>query len=88
MLESVRKESDEVERTTLLSQFVTEIENDAPAVFIYSPDFLYATSNKVRGIHTGLITTESERFLGIENWYIESERVWKWFSDRMARPNE
>ena len=88
LLESVRKESDEVERTTLLSQFVTEIENDAPAVFIYSPDFLYATSNKVRGIHTGLITTESERFLGIENWYIESERVWKWFSDRMARPNE
>ncbi len=86
LLENARKERDEVLRSELLSQFVAELTLDTPAVFIYSPDFLYATSNKVRGVHTGLITTESERFLGIENWYIDSEHVWKWFGDRMVRP--
>jgi peptide/nickel transport system substrate-binding protein len=84
-LEDARKESDPVDRTLLLTKFVTEITNDTPAVFVYSPDFLYATSEKVRGMHTGLITTESERFLDVMNWYIESEQVWKWFADKMTR---
>jgi len=87
LLENARKERDSEKRNTILSQFVTELTSDVPAVFIYSPDFLYATSNKVRGIHAGLITMESERFLGIENWYIESERVWKWFEGDTVRPN-
>jgi peptide/nickel transport system substrate-binding protein len=84
-LEDARKESDPVDRTLLLTKFVIEIANDTPAVFVYSPDFLYATSEKVRGMHTGLITTESERFLDVMNWYIESEQVWKWFADKMTR---
>jgi len=87
LLEDARKEKDDTHRADLLSQFAAEIKNDTPAIFIYSPDFLYATSNNIHGIHIGLITTESERFLGIENWYIQSEHVWKWFSDRMVRPN-
>lgn len=86
LLESVRKERDIIKRTELLEKFIEELSNDTPAVFVYSSDFLYATSDKVRGIHTGLITTESERFLGIENWHINSERVWRWFSDKMVRP--
>lgn len=87
LLEDARKERDDVRRKEMLSKFVSEIQSDTPAIFIYSPDFLYATSGAVRGIHTGLIITESERFLGIENWYIQSEHVWKWFSHRMIRPN-
>ena len=84
LLENARKETDEASRTILLDKFVQTIQQDIPAIFIYSPDFLYATSNKVRGIHTGLITTESERFLGVMNWYIESERVWKWAAEKMT----
>jgi peptide/nickel transport system substrate-binding protein len=86
LLESARKELDPTVRNQLLTQFVTELNNDVPAVFIYSPDFLYATGQNVHGLEAGLITTESERFLDVENWYINSERVWKWFSDRMVRP--
>lgn len=83
-LEEARKENDQVNRTLLLQKFVTEIENDKPAIFVYSPDFLYAVSPEVQGMHVGLITTESERFLDTAYWYIESERVWKWFADRMS----
>lgn len=84
ILEEVRKETDFVERTLLLEKFVAEIAKDQPAVFVYSPDFLYAVSKKVRGMYTGLITTESERFLDVPYWYIESERVWEWFTKRSS----
>ena len=85
ILEDARKERDELERSLLLESFVTELQNDIPAVFIYSPDFLYATGTTVKGMHMGLITTESERFLDVTNWYIDSERVWKWFAKRAER---
>ncbi len=85
MLEDARKERDELTRTLLLQSFVTELQTDIPAVFVYSPDFLYATGGTVKGQHMGPITTESERFLDIENWYIDSERVWKWFAERAQR---
>ena len=80
LLEDARKDRNAESRTLLLSQFVDEVRKDTPAIFLYSPNFLYATSLKVHGKTTGLMTTESERFLGIANWYIQSERVWKWFA--------
>jgi peptide/nickel transport system substrate-binding protein len=84
-LESARKESDIVERQVQLTKFVDEVHKDTPAIFLYSPDFLYATAAQVHGVQIGIITTESERFLGVENWYIDSERVWKWIADRKKR---
>ena len=83
LLESARKENDDANRTILLMQFVQAIQDDVPAIFLYSPDFLYATSDTVNNLHIGLITTESERFLGVANWYVESERVWQWAADQM-----
>jgi peptide/nickel transport system substrate-binding protein len=80
LLEDARKEGDTDRRTAFLKKFLTEIDNDTPAVFTYSPDFLYARGGAVRGMHIGLITTESERFLDIQHWYVGSERVWKWFA--------
>ncbi len=85
LLESARKESDTVKRDELLTEFSREVQTDIPAIFLYSPDFLYATAEKVHGINIGIITTESERFLDIENWYINSERVWKWIATKLER---
>ena len=80
LLESARKEGDTTLRNALLTKFLSEIKNDVPAVFVYSPDFLYAHGAALRGMEIGLITTESERFLDVHHWYGESERVWKWFT--------
>ena len=85
LLEDARKESDETARNTILSKFVSTLQDDTPAIFLYSPDFLYATSPAAHGVNIGFMTTESERFIGIENWYIESERVWKWIAERITR---
>ncbi len=83
LLENARKENDDANRTILLMQFAQAIHDDVPAIFLYSPDFLYATSDTVKGLHPGFITTESERFLGVADWYVESERVWQWVADQM-----
>ncbi|HVU06751.1 MAG TPA: ABC transporter substrate-binding protein [Candidatus Paceibacterota bacterium] len=57
----------------------SEIANDTPAVFLWSPDFLYAVPAKLHGVELGEITTSSDRFLGVERWYVDTERVWDIF---------
>jgi len=80
LLENIRKESNPTLRADMLEKFAEEVRADVPAVFVYSPDFLYATSKDVRGITIGPIIVESERFLDVQNWYVKSERVWKWLA--------
>ncbi|OGZ07679.1 MAG: hypothetical protein A3C93_02130 [Candidatus Lloydbacteria bacterium RIFCSPHIGHO2_02_FULL_54_17] len=80
LLENIRKENDRELRNEMLEKFTEEVRGDVPAVFVYSPDFLYATAKNVKGITIGLITTESERFLDVHHWYVNSERVWKWLA--------
>jgi len=59
--------------------FQAEIDNDTPAVFLWSPDFLYAIPNKLHGVDLGEITTSSDRFLGVEKWYVDIDHVWNVF---------
>ena len=80
LLEKGRKTSGVEERSGIYETFQKEIAKDAPAVFIYSPDFLYALPGNIRGVEPGIITIPSERFLDINNWYIETDTVWKIFN--------
>ncbi len=59
--------------------FKKELDTDTPAIFLWSPDFIYATPEKLHGVELGEITTPSDRFSGIENWYVETDTVWKIF---------
>ena len=79
LLEEGRTIFDKKERATIYKQFQEEIAKDIPAVFIYSPDFIYIIPHKIKGLHTGIITVPSERFLDIHTWYIETDNVWKIF---------
>lgn len=81
LIEDARRASDPLKRETLLGNIAAEVTADAPAIFVYRPNFLYARSPSVRGMKMGYLTTESERFMGVFEWYIESERVWKLFVD-------
>jgi ABC-type transport system substrate-binding protein len=50
---------------------------DAPALFLYNPDYLYWVSGKVKGIDTTKIVDPAKRFENIINWYVDTHRVWK-----------
>ncbi len=76
LLEDARQISDKEERLKKYALFEAEIENDIPAIFIYSPEFIYILPNKILGFKSGLINNRSERFEEIYNWYIETDKIW------------
>jgi len=79
-LEQTRATGDEDIRKDNYTKFQKEIAKDTPAVFVYSPDFIYVMPEKIKGISLGQIIMPSERFLDVHNWYIETENIWKIFS--------
>lgn len=80
LLENIRKTIDPEEQKAYFQSFSTEIKNDIPAVFTYSPYFIYIVPKSVKNVSLGTLTTPSERFSDIGSWYIETNSVWKIFS--------
>ncbi len=79
-LEQARNSTDRSEKLTLLQKFEKEVINDTPAVFLYSPDFIYIVPQFVKAQFPQIIVTSSDRFVEVHNWYIETETVWKIFA--------
>lgn len=77
LLEEIRKSGSDKERKEKLEKFQEVLIKDAPAVFLYTLDYLYFLSKEVKGMNTKIIADPSKRFIGIENWYIKTRRVWK-----------
>ncbi len=80
LLETLRTESSKDDRIATYGQFQDILKKDIPAVFLYSPDFIYVASPEVKNIVTDTLSAPSERFNGVSSWYIETERVWKLFA--------
>ncbi|MEI6190864.1 MAG: ABC transporter substrate-binding protein [bacterium] len=76
LLEDARQISDKATRLKKYALFENEITNDIPAVFLYSPEFIYILPPKIQGFKSGLINNHSERFEEIYNWYIETDKIW------------
>ena len=70
----------EEERTKKYIQFEDEIKKDMPAVFLYSPNYIYTVPANLQGSATSHIVSPSDRFLNIYSWYTETENVWKIFT--------
>jgi ABC-type transport system substrate-binding protein len=49
---------------------------DAPAVFLYSPDYIYMADSKIKGINNNKIIDPSKRFSEINKWFIRTKRSW------------
>jgi len=80
LLEDARQISDKTERLEKYALFEKEIKNDVPAIFIYSPEFIYILPGKILGFESGLINNRSERFEEVHNWYIETDKIWNFLS--------
>ncbi|MEW5907979.1 MAG: peptide ABC transporter substrate-binding protein [Patescibacteria group bacterium] len=81
ILEKARTVSDENERKDLYKKFQEEMKRDLPAVFLYSPYYIYIVPRELKGIDEEISTTiPSERFSQIYKWYMDTDRVWKIFS--------
>lgn len=76
LLEEARKTSDEQTKLEILQEFQQEVHDSTPAVFLYTPDFIYVTPHDLKGVNLGPLSHSGERFLGINRWYLKTERVW------------
>jgi peptide/nickel transport system substrate-binding protein len=78
-LEDIQKETDDAKKTQEKEIVFTEIQTDRPAIFLFSPYFLYAPAPQVKNISFKNVASQNERFLSINNWYIETDKVWSFF---------
>lgn len=78
-LQSLRQTADTQKRQALYQQFSDELRADVPAVFLYTPDFVYSIPNDIQGLDLGLVESPSDRFLSVAQWHREVDYVWPIF---------
>ena len=78
VLEDARKINDEQIRHDKYVHFQNILITELPAIFLYSPTYAYALDEKIKGFEITRIAQPNDRFIGIEDWYIETKKVIKW----------
>lgn len=81
ILENLRLIQDKNIRMDKIAEFEKLVEKDAPAAFVYSPHFIYVVPKKLQNVSVGGLAFPGERFLNVHEWYIETNKVWKFFTD-------
>ena len=76
LLEEARKTNDEEQRRLKYLHFQNILADELPAIFLYNPVYTYGIDKKVRGLGGHYISVPSDRFSGIEDWYIKTNRKW------------
>lgn len=77
LLEQARQTLDYKERIKKYDAFQQVITEDVPAVFLFSPHYLYIVGNFVKGIEAKNIATPARRFSEIEKWHIKTQREFR-----------
>ncbi len=76
-LESARTNTDPGVINSSLAQFQEQIANDAPAVFLYTPHFLYYTRSPISNVSMNIGNDASDRYTTITSWYANTKRVFE-----------
>ncbi len=79
VLADMRSTSTPAVETSDQNKFLSYVASDTPAVFLYSPDFIYVVPSAIKNISLGPITLQADRFENIWQWYIDTEKVWSVF---------
>jgi len=77
LIEAGRVEFDADKRAGIYRDFQQKLAAEAPAVFLYSPNYIYSVNRKVQGIDIQNLVFPAERFADISHWYIKTKRIWK-----------
>ena len=81
LLEQALGTLDPSQRTLKYASMSREFSNDIPALLVYSPTYLYATSRDLKNINLDTLTVPADRFVSLHTWYANIDRVWKIFTN-------
>jgi peptide/nickel transport system substrate-binding protein len=70
-LEEARSTLDNQE---IIEKIANKIKEDQPAIFLYTPDYIYYTTHQLKGFSAVTIIDPSRRFVDIENWHLKTTR--------------
>ncbi len=87
LLQEARTSADEKIKNQKYEQFEKIIRDEVPAIFLYSPEFIYVVPKSIHGIELGRITTPSDRFSKVNSWYAATHNVWRIFVDKKNNKN-
>lgn len=77
LLEAIRQNLNETSRLQDLSKLQKIINDLRPAIFLYSPQYLYVTSKNLGGFSAASIAFPANRFEKVTDWYLKTARVFK-----------
>ncbi|MFA5359578.1 MAG: ABC transporter substrate-binding protein [Patescibacteria group bacterium] len=78
LLEDGRLSSDIKARQEKYKKFQEIITEDEPAIFLYSPNYIYVQSKKIKGFNIKNIISPSDRFSDVSQWYINTGKKIVW----------
>lgn len=78
LLTEARKSTNNEDRVVKYALVQEKIKADVPVIFLYSPNYIYIQSKKVRGFKSSLINTASDRFAGIADWHVRTKKRFTW----------
>src|SRR3989344_1464489 len=77
VLEEARQKFDQERRAELYRAFQKMVVEDAPAIFLVSPKFIYPTIANLEGLDLSFLPNPSWRFAEINNWYLKTKLQWE-----------
>lgn len=80
LLEESLTEFAREDRIVMYQKFEAEVAKDKPAIFVYSPKFIYAINKRLGGFDFSNVSIPSDRLGKIKDWYVETEGIWKVFT--------
>lgn len=77
LLDSIRKNFNPVKRAGDLKKVQQAINADRPAIFLFSPRYLYAGPKNLGGFTETFLLSPADRFSNVSNWFLRTNRVFK-----------
>jgi len=77
LIEEGRVEFDSEKRAQSYVEFQKKLVKENPAIFLYSPLYIYPVNRSVQGVDTENLILPSKRFCDVNHWYLKTKRVWK-----------
>ena len=77
LIDYIRTDFDASSRENGLDQMRDIIIQDKPAVFLYSPYYLYVSNKSLKGFEAATLSVPSDRFGMIDTWFIKTVRTLK-----------
>lgn len=74
-IEAARTSADPAKATEAAQLLTKTLSEEHPVIILYQPQYLYALSPKLHGTTVANVTTPSDRFSNVEEWYRKTKRT-------------